>query len=124
MIKGVGTDIVDIDRIVKSLEDHGDKFAERILSEAELAVYKKSNLPAQFLASRFAVKEAVAKAFGTGFRDGLYMRDITVCSDGLGKPCLEFSGQAQCMAEKLGVQQSHLSIAHERHTAIAFVVLT
>ena len=124
MIKGIGTDIVDIDRIATNIEKHGEKFAERILSKKELEFYNKTNMKAQFIASRFAAKEAVAKALGTGFREGLFMHDITVLNDTLGKPYLEFAGKAKEMVEERSVSESHLSIAHERHTTVAFVILT
>ena len=87
MIYGIGTDIVQVVRIRESLDRHGERFAERILSDAELAEFRASAHPARFLARRFAAKEAVAKAFGTGFSGGLTFRDITIGHDDAGNAC-------------------------------------
>ncbi|HEC18580.1 MAG TPA: holo-ACP synthase [Gammaproteobacteria bacterium] len=123
MIFGIGTDIVRIARMAENLARYGEHFAARILSDAELTVFQQSTQPAQFLAKRFAAKEAAAKALGTGFRDGLSLRDIGVANDALGKPALVFSARAQEMLKKQEVIASHLSLADEREYAIAYVVL-
>jgi holo-[acyl-carrier protein] synthase len=123
VIYGIGTDIVRISRMAENLERHGSRFAERILTEPEMRVFSDSSQPAQFLAKRFAAKEAAAKALGTGFRDGLSLRDISVCNDTLGKPGLEFSQRAQQNLEKQGVGNAHLSLSDEREYAIAYVIL-
>ena len=123
MIVGVGTDIVQISRIEKNLAKHGDRFAERVLTEAELQRYSSHAKPAQFLAKRFAAKEAAAKAFGTGFRDGLSLHHISVTNDENGRPSLEFNGAAAELIEKHNISRSHLSLSDEPNYAIAFVVL-
>jgi len=123
VIFGIGTDIVRIARMAENLARYGERFAARILSDAELTVFQQSTQPAQFLAKRFAAKEAAAKALGTGFRDGLSLRDIGVANDALGKPALVFSARAQEMLKKQEVIASHLSLADEREYAIAYVVL-
>ncbi len=124
MIKGIGTDIVDIDRIAESIRKHGDRFAQKILSQEEFELYSLHIAPAQYLASRFAAKEAAAKALGTGFREGLYLHHISITNDALGKPVLHYSDKALTLIESLDVQNSWISIAHEKHYAVAFVVLT
>lgn len=121
MIFGIGTDIVSIERIRTALERHGERFARRVLAEREWEGYRKAARPEHFLAKRFAAKEAAAKAFGTGFRDGLLMRDIAVVNDSKGKPELSFSGHASVMCEELGIGRHYLSISDERDHAIAFV---
>ncbi|MDX5411366.1 MAG: holo-ACP synthase [Thauera sp.] len=123
MIVGIGTDIVRIDRFEAMLERHGPRVAERILGADELAEFAAAARPARFLAKRFAVKEAVAKAFGTGFRDGLSLRHIGVTHDALGRPSLAFLGRAEELRVRLGVADSHVSVADERDYAIAFVTL-
>lgn len=123
MIVGIGTDIVRIARFETMLERHGARVAERILSAEELAEFAAAARPARFLAKRFAVKEAVAKAFGTGFRDGLSLRHIGVRNDALGKPSLRFYGRAEELCAQLGVVESHVSIADEHDYAVAFVTL-
>lgn len=123
MIIGIGTDIAAITRFQDNIDKHGERFAGKILSPLEISAYDSSKLQAQFLASRFAAKEALAKAFGTGFRDGLIMPDIAVLSDDSGKPYFKLAGHALALSEKLGVQRFHLSISHENLFAIAFVIL-
>ena len=86
MIYGVGTDVVEVSRIAKALERFGDGFAKKILSPEEFLVFQKNNLKENFLAKRFAAKEAFAKALGTGFRNDLNFKDIEIMNDKFGKP--------------------------------------
>jgi len=123
MIFGIGTDIVRIPRMADNLARYGERFAARILTGVELAAFTDSAQQAAFLAKRFAAKEAAAKALGTGFRDGLGLRDIGVANDVLGKPLLAFSERAQKMLQKQGVGSSHLSLSDDSEYAIAYVVL-
>ena len=123
MIFGIGTDIVRIDRMHASIERYGDKFARRILTAAEFEEFRISPRPAHFLAKRFAAKEAAAKALGTGFRNGLSLRDIGVAHDAYGKPQLVCHGKAEDLRRALGIGEGHLSIADERDYAVAFVAL-
>ncbi|HID49042.1 MAG TPA: holo-ACP synthase, partial [Chromatiales bacterium] len=98
-------------------------FAARILTEQELAEYRQAVHPAHFLAKRFAAKEATAKAMGTGFRNGLSLRNIAVGHDEHGKPLLILTGEAQALACRHGIRESHLSLADENEYAVAFVTL-
>ena len=123
MIFGIGTDIVHIERMRESLEKHGDKFAQRILTAAELTDFENINDKAAFLAKRFAAKEATAKAMGTGFSNGLSLQHIGVTHDDAGKPILEFLEAALKFLEENEISQSHLSLADERDYAVAFVTL-
>lgn len=123
MIFGIGTDIVSVSRMQSALQRHGERFAERILAEEELEEYRQSSKPAQFLAKRFAAKEAAAKAFGTGFRNGLAMNDFIVAHDALGKPLLQFAGRAEQFCSEQGVGEAFLSISDEKEHAVAFVTL-
>ncbi len=123
MIFGIGTDIVSVTRMAEALERHGERFAERILGESELNDYRQSKRPAQFLAKRFAAKEAAAKAFGTGFRNGLAMSHIVVTHDELGKPLLRFDDEAQRYCHEQGIGESFISISDEKEHAVAFVTL-
>ena len=123
MIFGIGTDIVRIQRMADSLERHGDKFAERILSADELKAYHESDNGARYLAKRFAAKEATSKAMGTGFRDGLSLKEISVANDETGKPVLFFSGHAEEFMKKNNISESHISLADEQEYAVAFVTL-
>lgn len=123
MIVGIGTDIVRIARIEGMLDRYGLRVAERILSAEELQEFSTVARPARFLAKRFAVKEAVAKAFGTGFRDGLSLRHIGLRHDELGRPLLTFTERAEEIRVQLQVSVSHVSVADEQDYAIAFVTL-
>lgn len=124
MIFGIGTDIVSIERIRGSLSRHGDRFAKKILTPDEYREYGQINgSSAQYLAKRFAVKEAVAKAMGTGFRDGLLLSDIGITHDDQGKPQLVFSGRAQDFMRQHNISKTHVSISDEVEHALAFVTL-
>jgi len=123
MIYGIGTDIVSIARIAGAIERHGARFAQRILAESEQQAFAEAVRPEHFLAKRFAAKEAAAKAFGTGFSDGLCMSDIAVTHDTRGRPLLSFSGRAESLCIELGIGEHFLSISDEKDNAIAFVTL-
>jgi len=122
VIFGIGTDIVQVQRMSENLEKHGERFAQRILSESELIEFSDSNNQSAFLAKRFAAKEAAVKALGTGFRNGISMKHISIGHDDLGKPVLLFSDVAKEILEEKQVLTSHLSIADEKDFAVAYVV--
>ena len=122
-ILGLGSDIVEIERIAGVIERSGDRLARRVLSEAEWQQYQAHQQPVRFLAKRFAVKEAAAKAFGTGIRCGLAFNQFEVYNDALGKPGLRFFEQAKVIASQLGVQHVHVTLADERHYACATVII-
>lgn len=121
MIKGLGLDLVEIDRIRRIFLRFGARFCERILTPAENASLGGDAV--RYLSSRFAAKEAAVKALGTGFRDGIGFQDIETGADELGKPSLTLAGAALARARGLGVARIHLSITHGRDTACAVVVL-
>jgi len=123
LIYGIGTDIVDITRISALYEQHGERFAKRILTAKELIDFKKAAAPDRFLAKRFAAKEAAAKAMGVGFRNGMALRHIGVTNDALGKPELYFEAKAQQLVDRLDIAQSFVSLSDEKHYAIAYVVM-
>jgi holo-[acyl-carrier protein] synthase len=123
VIYGIGTDIVRVERMRRSLDRFGLRFAARILNEAELADFARHPRPAHFLAKRFAAKEATAKAMGIGFRNGLRLRDIGVVNDANGKPLLELSGYAQTFTREQHITEMHVSLADEEDYAVAFVTL-
>lgn len=123
MIFGIGTDIVTVKRIEDALFRHGDRFLHRILSELEVAEYANTSAPARFLAKRFAVKEAFAKAFGTGIGESVGWHDVRVTHDARGKPSVAVSEALQTRLDAAGICRSHVSISDEQDHAIAFVVL-
>jgi len=120
MIDGIGTDIVRIARIQAALGRRGDALAQRLLAPMELPVFSRHTDPARFLAKRFAIKEAVLKALGTGLRGGIRWHDISVGHDDLGKPLLVLSGEA---GRRLGLRRCHLSVSDEQDYALAFVII-
>lgn len=123
MIFGIGTDIVEYARIERMHARYGDRFAERVLSRHELSDYQASSDAARFLAKRFAAKEAFAKAVGSGLREPVSLRRISVTHDGLGKPVLQFDEALRSHLAQLGISGHHLSVSDERNMVVAFVVL-
>jgi holo-[acyl-carrier protein] synthase len=123
MIRGIGVDIVKVDRIEKAVERWGDRFLKRIFTAAEIERCQKRARPAQCLALRFAAKEAFAKALGLGMRKGLRWRDIEVVHDNFGKPDLLLHNQAQRLLESVEASRTWLSLSDERESALAVVVL-
>ncbi|CAH6661069.1 holo-ACP synthase [Pseudocitrobacter vendiensis] len=122
-ILGLGTDIVEITRIDEVIARSGDRLARRVLTDNEWAIWETHQQPVRFLAKRFAVKEAAAKAFGTGIRNGLAFNQFEVYNDEMGKPKLRLWGEAQILAEKMGVVHIHVTLADERRYACATVIL-
>lgn len=123
MIFGIGTDIVEYARIEKMWARYGDRFAERVLSERELPEFRVHDDRARLLAKRFAAKEALAKAVGSGLRHPVSLRRISVVHDGIGKPVLQFDDVLGSHLAQLGINGHHLSISDERNMVVAFVVL-
>ena len=123
MIYGIGTDLVRVARLEEGLARFGEPLARRILTAAEWNEFCYDRRPAHFLAKRFAAKEAVVKALGTGFRGGMKLSDIGVTHDGAGKPGLSYSGAAAVMMRQCAITASHISLSDEREYALAFVVL-
>jgi len=123
MIYGIGTDIVESSRIAQSLDRFGERFARRILTDSEWAEYHSSSKPVLFLASRFAAKEALSKAMGTGLRHPVNLTYITITHDSFGKPYFEFHPELNQLINDKGITQHHLSISDEINMACAFVVL-
>jgi holo-[acyl-carrier protein] synthase len=124
MIVGIGVDIVSIERIERLHLRYGERLAARLLGPAERRRLNSGRVPAApYIAKRFAAKEAVSKALGTGFAEGLRWSEIEVLNDARGRPQVRLSGRAAALAEDLGVLQVHLSLADERRYAVAQAVL-
>jgi holo-[acyl-carrier protein] synthase len=123
VIFGVGTDVVEIDRIRKALERWGERFAERILSPSELKRFKSHRQPANYLAKRFAAKEAFTKALGTGIKAPANWHGVWVANLPSGKPVLQFSPPLKSLLDEKQIAQAHLSLADERGIAVATVIL-
>jgi len=123
VIYGVGTDVVEIERIRGALERFGERFARRILCEPELKRFRGHRLPASYLAKRFAAKEAFTKALGTGIRAPANWHGVWVRNLPSGKPVLEYSDALKNLLSQRGISSSHLSLTDERGVAMATVIL-
>jgi len=123
VIAGIGVDIVDIARIQAMLDRYGERFLARVYTEAETAYAMGGANRAERLAGRFAVKEAVMKALGTGKSQGILWRDVETLRGHLGKPEVRLHGQAVNWATLRGFGAAHVSITHDGGKAVAFVIL-
>ena len=123
MIFGIGTDVLELRRIESVYQRFGSRFAERVLMPDELRLFNKAKHPVRFLAMRFAAKEAVVKALGTGFANGLWVRDTGVIADPLGKPEIIFSDRGKAVCQKLGVGGGYVSLSDEAGLVVAVAVL-
>jgi len=122
-IIGIGIDLVSIERLRGVLDRYGARFLERVLTAEERAYCERHQDSAPPVASRFAAKEAVLKALGTGLARGIRWQDLEVRRTGQGPPTLHLTGRAAEEAAALGVDRIHLSLSHDRDTAVAMVVL-
>lgn len=123
MIAGIGIDLATINRVTKVHARFGDRFARRILNEAEWPAYQSHANPARFLTKRFAAKEAAVKALGTGERNGVLLKDFYLQHDELGKPLLKVSGEASKLCLRQGITDFWVTLTDEGDTVAAFVVL-
>lgn len=123
MIVGIGVDVVEVERIRKLLERYGDRFTARVFTEAETEYALRGAKPAERLAGRFAVKEAVMKAFGTGKSQGILWRDVETLRGALGKPDVSLHGNAMNYMKTLQGNTVHVSISHDGGKAMAFVIV-
>jgi len=123
MIYGVGTDIVNIDRVKRILSKNRDGFVKRVLSEHEQALFANKADSAAYCAKRFAAKEAFAKALGTGIGRVVGFQDLTVRNNENGKPHFIPSEKLRLYLLEKGINQAHLSISDESQNAVAFVIL-
>lgn len=124
MVKGIGTDLLDQRRIAKLIEKQSERFSQRILTPEELLLWGEKGHSVNFLAKRFAAKEAISKALGTGIAQGIGFQQMNIYSDSLGKPVVELSGEALVRANALGGDQIVLSLSDEGEMILAFAVLT
>lgn len=122
-IKGIGTDMVFVPRIQGLYQRFGERFAKRILTPKELARVQDLHDPVPFLAKRFAAKEALSKALGTGIGKEVGFHDIAIVNDAKGKPVVEWSSKGQAFIQSLRVKHAHISLSDEQDYALAFVVL-
>ncbi len=123
MIIGIGTDIFEVGRIKSRIKDE-PSFAESVFTEVEIKYCNQFRNRAERFAARYAAKEALMKALGTGWRHGISFKEIEVVNDSLGKPGVKLRGMALKKANELDVTEIHLSLSHTKDLAIAYVIIT
>jgi holo-[acyl-carrier protein] synthase len=123
MIVGIGADIAEVHRLREAVERHGERFLQRVFTPLEIGYCRSHRNAAERLAARFAAKEAMMKALGTGWRRGIRWRDIEVSNAASGKPELRLSGKALEFYESLGGTRILLSLTHTESYALAHVII-
>lgn len=123
MITGIGIDVVQNDRIRDSIGRFGDRFLNRIYTEAEIEYCKKCAQPEIHYAARFAAKEAAFKALGTGWAAGVKWKDVEVVRLQSGKPELHLHGEALTHATSKGAERFYVSLTHDQLVSCAVVIL-
>jgi holo-[acyl-carrier protein] synthase len=123
VIFGIGTDILEQARVERTWQRFGERFAKHLLLDAELELFRKAKRPVRFLAMRFAAKEAVVKALGTGFANGIWVRDVGMLPNALGQPQVVYSARGQALCARLGVGEGHLTLSDEAGLIVAVAVL-
>lgn len=119
-IYGIGTDIVRVDRIQEMMDKHPGTFLKRVYTESEIEYCSGRKAEAQHFAGRWAAKEAILKAFGTGWSKGIQWTDMEIHNEMGGKPTVRLAGAARELCEKRGIVQVLISISHTSDNAIAF----
>lgn len=122
-VRGIGVDVVKVERLAESLERFGERMEKRLFTEGELAYCRGHKNPLPHLAARFAAKEAAFKAIGTGLSGGVSWKQAEVVQPGGQVPTLRFTGVALERFQALGCTASHLSLSHDGGLAIACVVI-
>ena len=123
MILGLGTDIVEVARIASSFQRHGEMFLNRVLLPDEIAYCLQHRQPAPFIAVRFAAKEAIAKAFGTGIGAQLGWLDMEIRRQESGAPFVVLHGQGEKLFSERGAKKLHISLSHAENYAVATAIL-
>lgn len=123
MIIGIGVDIAETLRFERIYARFDGRIARRILTDNEIIEFERRNKPASYLATRFAAKEAAAKALGTGFGSGVGYKNIEINNDEYGKPSLRFLDTASQLSEQKQVTKVFVSISDEKHYVVAMVIL-
>jgi holo-[acyl-carrier protein] synthase len=123
MVLGLGTDLIEIERVQQSINRFGERFLERVFTPGEIAYCLQKKRSAESFAARFAAKEAGAKALGTGISRGVSWKEIEVKREAGERPTLHLSGRAAKRAEAMGVKRVQLSLTHSQALAMAVVIV-
>jgi holo-[acyl-carrier protein] synthase len=123
LIFGIGVDVLEAARIKKVYDRYGEHFVERLLLPAERQQLGRTKRIERFLAMRFAAKEAIVKAMGTGFAHGIWIRDVGVVQNRWGRPEVVYSARGEKMRRKLGIGAGHVTLTDEAGLIVAVAVL-
>ena len=123
MIFGIGVDVLEVKRIVQTLERHGERFIDHLLMREERAQLERTRRRERFLAMRFAAKEAIVKGMGTGFSHGVWIRDVGVVQNAWGKPEVIYSERGERVKRGLGIGEGHVTLTDEAGLVVAVAVL-
>ncbi len=123
MIFGIGVDLVETPRVERLLQQYGERFARRVLTDLEWPGYQRTKKPVFFVANRFAAKEAFSKAMGTGFRYPVTLQNISVVQNKAGKPNYVLSDALMAMMKQHEIAGHHLTISDEKSMACAVAII-
>ena len=123
MIYGIGVDVLEHERVERCYRRFGERFVTHLLLPSERAQLERTMRPERFLAMRFAAKEALVKAMGTGFAHGMWIRDVGVVQDPRGKPEIVWSGRGERLRRKLGIGAGHVTLTDEAGLVVAVAIL-
>jgi holo-[acyl-carrier protein] synthase len=123
MIFGIGVDVLEAARVKKLYDKYGEHFVERLLMPAERLQLTKTKRTERFLAMRFAAKEAIVKAMGTGFAHGIWIRDVGVVQNAWGRPEVVYSPRGEKVRRQLGIGGGHVTLTDEAGLIVAVAVL-
>lgn len=123
MIYGIGIDVLEAQRLRETYARFGTHFVDRLLMPEERAQFERTGRPERFLAMRFAGKEAIVKAMGTGFAHGMWLRDVGVVQNSWGKPEIVYSARGEALRQQLGIGEGHVSLTDEAGLVVAMAVL-
>jgi len=123
VIFGIGTDVVQVARVQAIYEKHGERFVQRLLLPEEDTAFRRYKRPVRFLAMRFAAKEAIVKALGTGFAHGIWIRDVGIAQNAWGRPEVIWSERGRELRDRLGAGEGHVTLTDEAGLVVAVAVL-
>jgi holo-[acyl-carrier protein] synthase len=123
MIFGIGVDVLEAKRMAATHKRFGDRLVERLLMPEEREQLGRTQRPERFLAMRFAAKEAIVKAMGTGFAHGVWIRDVGVVQNAWGRPEVVYSARGELLRRKLGIGEGHVTLTDEAGLIVAVAVL-